>query len=156
MNAPIEKELSASVVVNTLMRKKTIELSENREVEIRLCKVKDVAVFVEFVTMLWEQSGINSGLEDEETLKAIVRAKLRDVSFLLKLISDKGPEVFAIVSRFSSLTLAEVGELDLDDMIVLTQNVLGLNYDFFIQRVLPLVKAAFAEFMVKRKATAKS
>lgn len=42
-----------------------------------------------------------------------------------------------------------VGDLELDDMIVLTTKVIEVNLDFFIQRVLPALSAALGSLNVE-------
>lgn len=152
----MESKLSTTDAVKELVRKDTVKLSDGRDVEARLCKVKDIPVFVEFVGLVFSQLGLSGvPMSDEKAIADVVTARVNDPAFILKLISENAEKVFAIVAGFTNLSLAEVQELDVDDAVMVCQRVVEINYSFFTQRVLPVLQKMLAE-KVQAKSPAKT
>ncbi len=142
----MDEKMSTVDAVKELVRKDTVTLSDGRKVEARLCKVKDIPVFVGFVGMVFAQLGVTDvPLSDQKAIEAIVTTRVNDPSFILKLISENTGKVFEVVAGFTNLSLAEVEELDIDDAVIVCQRVVEINYSFFTQRVLPVLRKTLAE-----------
>ena len=153
MNTKVEGDKGLVAAVETITRKLEVTLSEDKKVEVRLCKVKDIAVFLTFTSKLFDELGVEGGINSQAALEAAVHAKLQNPSAILKLISEQGPEVWTIVSKFTSMSIEDINELDLDDAITVIQKVVEINYDFFTKRVLPAIRAALTARLVGKKGT---
>lgn len=157
MSTKVEsKKMDAADAIEEVTRSKVIVLSNEREVTIRLCRVKDIAVFTKFVALIWDDLGLTmAGVDGSKALlEAQVEARIRDASFILKLISNHADQVFDIMARFSSLPAEEVLELDLDEAVTLAEAVVEVNYAFFMKRVWPVLKAALGEKVTQTLARA--
>jgi len=67
------------------------------------------------------------------------------ISLLLQSIFEYLP---GLVSVFTDVNEEEFGEFDLDEAAMVTFGIFSVNYDFFIQRVLPLL-VAFIQSLVR-------
>lgn len=67
------------------------------------------------------------------------------ISLLLQSIFEYLPGLVAV---FTDVTEEEFGEFDLDEAAMVTFGIFSVNYDFFIQRVLPLL-VAFIQSLVR-------
>lgn len=145
MSKDAKEKMTTAGAVKELVRKDTVVLSVGTEVEVRLCKVKDIEVFVKFVASVFEELSLtDAAISDRGAIEKAVAERLNDPSFILKLISNKADQVFEIVARFTTLSVEEVRELDVDDAVVVLQKVVEINYDFFTVKVLPTLRAMFA------------
>lgn len=147
----MSEKISTVDAVKALTRKAVVELSDGRSVETRLCKVKDIPVFVQFIGMLFGELGVvGVPLSDQKAVEGLVAAKMNDPAFILKLISEKANELFVIIARFTSLSVEDIAELDVDDAVTVCQRVVEINYDFFTQKVLPAIQATLAAKMAAK------
>lgn len=147
--AQVEKkpEFGVSEAVQALVRKDVVKLEGasfvGRDVEVRICKVRDIPDFLNLVSKLWVDLGLT--LDNVAEIEATVAAKLNDGGLLLKLISNNWDEVVNVLSKLSNLKKEEVEELDLDDAVLLVKRAVEINYTFFIRKVLPLLPGVIAE-----------
>lgn len=65
-------------------------------------------------------------------------------SVLLQLISNNWDEVFELIALHTSLDKEKIGELDIDDGLIIFAGVIRRNADFFVQNVVPLMVALAA------------
>lgn len=150
-----KKEMGVGEAITELTRKETVTLSDGVVVDVRMCKVKDIPVFLNFMGNLFEDLGVTGGLDALSNAEEIVKAKIQDGVFFLKLISKRSEEVWAIIARFTTMDVAQIQELDVDDAVLLTQRVVEVNYRFFTTRVLPMLRGALGDRLKTRGAVAK-
>ena len=101
------------------------------EVEIRHVKVGKVSAITEIIgplIPLFTQAGGLKGGFSAPNIASLVMTHTKDVVRLVSIVTDK-PEKW-------------VNELDIDELITLVTDIVEVNLDFFIQRVLPSVLQA--------------
>lgn len=148
-------DMTASDAVRELVRKDTVDISGERKVEVRICKVKDIPQFMNLVANLYTDLGLSGNLQNPALIEEQVKAIFSDGSRVLKLISQNVAEVFDVVGRLTSLTKEEVEDLDPDDAAIIVKRLVEINYGFFTARVLPLLPGLLAERLQGKVATAK-
>jgi hypothetical protein len=83
-------------------------------------------------------------LRDADSIQEKLLAKVDDVAFILELVAGYHKEVFGLTADLSSLTYEQVEALPVDDLIQVITKVVEVNKDFFMVRVLPLIRGALA------------
>lgn len=130
--AELDETVAAEVVAEGGGREVTLE--DGRKVTISKCKVRHIAPVVRLLKEVMAQMGVET-VGDADT--ALDMDKIPD---LMDLIIGMSGRVFEVVSMMSSLDNEELADLELEDALIVATAVWGLNKDFFLKKVLPLVQ----------------
>lgn len=109
-----------------------VVLIAGEEVTVRTIRVKDVSTVLKHIRPI-------------ATLLAESTKGGHKAFDVLTAMESSADDVIALVTLLSGIEPAKVAELELDDMIQLTQKVLEVNLDFFIRKVLPLLSGAMGQ-----------
>lgn len=146
---PVKKkdDMGVAQAVQELARKDVVRLEgagvEGKEVEIRVCKVRDIPNFTRFVAILFMELKVS--IENLDNLEEAVKEKFSNGAEILKLISNHFGDVSSLLSTLTNLTKEEVEDLDLDDAVAVVRKVIEINYDFFTRKVFPLLPGVLAQ-----------
>jgi len=118
----------------------TVLLQSRGPVEVRVCNGRGLPVMLNLVSDVASDLGLT--LSDAEGIEEKLLGRLNDVSFLLKLIAKHTQGVYDVTASATSLESADaVAELPVDDLFNVVTRVVEVNKDFFIKRVLPLLRS---------------
>lgn len=81
--------------------------------------------------------------------QALVREAASNQSLASRLLRKCAQTLPKLAPMFTSLTDEEFRELDADEALIVAMGLFSRNYNFFIQRLLPVI-VAFAESRVKK------
>lgn len=141
----MSKEKNISDVMSTLIDGASVSviLSTTEEVGIRVCDGKNLPKMLRFAAKVSADLGLS--LKDSVGIKDKLLAKVDDVSFILNLIANYTDDMYSLVGSMTSLQTADaVSALAVDDLINVFTKVVEVNRDFFMHRVLPLLKGVRA------------
>lgn len=119
-------------------------LSDGSRVAIHKLKVKYIKRALDTVARI--VSGLSQktvGVDDIMSVSMVAGFSLTP-SVLLQLISNNWDEVFELIALHTSLDKEKIGELDIDDGLIIFAGVIRRNADFFVQNVVPLMVALAA------------
>lgn len=120
---------------------KTVELTDGKVVTVKVCSGKVLPKMLTTVSKIAESLELD--LKDTKGIEEKLLSKLNNVGFLLQLISNYSVDVFSLTADLSDMGSADaVADLPLDDLARVVLRVVEVNRDFFMTRVLPVIKAA--------------
>lgn len=115
-----------------------ITLQDDSEVLVYRCRVKHIGAVVRLIRSILASLGIT----DFTNVKmSDLEKKISDAEFILNLISNSVEDFSEAIASLTSLDKDKFDELELDDAMIVIKKVLEVNYDFFINSVLPKVNA---------------
>ncbi len=82
----------------------------------------------------------------------LLNKALGEHSLILGALASVADSLPSFVAEFTSLTVDEIGELDLDEFVVTLAGVIAVNYGFFTQSLRPIVSSAIAGWKSKKSA----
>ena len=112
-----------------------ITLSTGVTVDIYKCKVKHFAFMVNLLRSVMARMDITDVGKMEEQAD-----KLESIESLMDFIMECSTDLFHLMSLLTSLSTEDVEELEFEDAYAVILSVWGLNKDFFLNKVLPVVK----------------
>jgi len=116
----------------------TVTLTNGSDVTIFVCNGKTLPKLLSFGARVSED--LDLSLHDPDGIKDRLLSKVKDVSFLLKLISNYAKDIFELMKEMSSLeTVDAVSDLPIDDLLRVLIAIVSVNSDFFMTRVMPLL-----------------
>ena len=139
MNAKAKPAVDKTVeTLQTQPKVFAITLQDDSEVMVYRCRVKHIGAVVRLIRSILSSLGIT----DFTNVKmADLEKKISDAEFILNLISNSVEDFSEAIASLTSIDKNKFDELELDDAMIVIQKVLEVNYDFFINSVLPKVNA---------------
>lgn len=138
-----EKSLSETLTTVLTGSADSVILSNTIEVGIRICNGKTLPKLLKFGARISDDLGLK--LNDAAGIQEMLLSKVNDVSFILNLIANYTDDVYALIGDMTTLGSASaVGELQIDDLMAVFSKVVEVNQDFFMKRVLPMLRARLA------------
>ncbi len=137
----MKKEKELSEVMGTILTGSAgvVVLSSTTEVQVMVCSGETLPLLLKFGAKISKDLGLS--LKDAKGIKEKLLDKVDDVSFILELIADYATDVYTLVGAMTSLETKEaVAKLPVDDLVKVIMQVVEVNTDFFMNRVLPLLK----------------
>lgn len=128
-------------VMNTILTggKDTVTLSDTTTVTIRVCSGETLPKLLQFAAKI--STDLNLSLKDPDGVKDKLLEKVDNVGFILQLISNYADDVYGLIASMSSLESVEaVRALPVDDILKVAMQVVAVNHDFFMQRVMPMFR----------------
>lgn len=111
-----------------------VTLSTGKLINITALKIKDLPAFSKLIKKV---------VPDAKTLGDVTDLDM------VKMAMDDVDTLIDIVALGTRIPTVELGELGADDLISLGGAVIEVNIDFFIVRVLPMIKAVSTRLEVK-------
>lgn len=112
-----------------------VTISNGQKVTVNKCKLRHFSTVVQLLKEFMASMGVTDIDKAEEQV-----SDLNDIGTVMDFISNSTNSVFVALELLTSLDGEEVQELDLDDALVLATLVWERNKDFFLNKVLPMVK----------------
>ncbi len=102
-----------------------------------------------------QKKAIAAGI-DPNTLDAaeLTRAALGNASIILTVASKVASELPQLVTVFTNLSVNQVNELDVEELVVVICKIFLVNYSFFTQTLRPIL-LSFAAALLSKMETAK-
>jgi hypothetical protein len=117
----------------------TLTLSSGGTVNIKVCNASTLPDLLNFLGDVADDLGLK--LSDKDIAEKLL-LKLDDISYILKLIAKHSETIYSLTAAMSDVTVEQIRELEVDDLLALLTRVAAVNKDFFIKRVLPLFVGA--------------
>ena len=134
-----EKDLSSILGTVITGSAGVVVLSSTEEVQVKVCSGETLPLLLKFGAKISRDLGLS--LKDADGIRDKLLAKVDDVSFILDLIADYAIDVYSLVGSMTSLgSMQAVEQLPVDDLVKVIMRVVEVNTDFFMTRVLPLLK----------------
>ena len=116
----------------------TVALGSGVTVEVYKCKARNVGTILSLALHIMEEMHI-------KTLGDLPDINMKDPSFFLQLISKTSDRLYVAAEELCGLSYEEILDLELDDAIKLILQVVTVNKDFFLQKVMPILNVHLPE-----------
>lgn len=115
-----------------------VPLPCGKEAHVLVCKTRHIPLVLRLIGQFVEplQIKLSTVLKSGDLLAA-----MDDVSVILDLLANQYQPFVEVLSAMSGLSEEEIGDLDVDDLLVLSDAVWRINKDFFTKRVGPILAA---------------
>ena len=110
-----------------------VKIKSGRDVSINRVKVMQISRVLRLVSDFFNELKV-------EKMGDLPSLDLKNPALILNLIAKYTDQVFEVVVMLTDLTEEEVKEMEMDDAILIAREVWLLNQNFFLAKILPLVK----------------
>jgi len=110
----------------------TVELNDETVIDIYICKAKHVGVVLQAALSLMNNLGI-------KTLGELPSTDFTNPTVFLQLIAKSSEDVFSVAAELSSISIEDLLELELDDVMKIIIQVVTINKVFFLKKLLPML-----------------
>lgn len=127
--------------IETMVSMPGIEtLSDGTKVRIRKCPLKHLPDILRLVSRVFETLGFRD-LNDKEAMDNMVEMT-SDPVFLLQTFANMSDDILSVLSKLVEFPEGKgpLEEVDADDALQLAMAAWGLNKDFFLNKILPMLQ----------------
>lgn len=136
-NAPTEEVVLQNAIDKIAGATDEATLEDGRKVKVSRIKLRHSAFFIGFVRRVMEQVGYRRGGK--------IEANLSDPLTLMTIVEKLPEEVSEALHLLTGMPKAEVGDLDIGDVLTLGTKAFEVNRSFFMEKIVPQIKVLFAE-----------